>query len=121
MKLSADKAPNLLLQELRAATIAKETIKINSFFIIIDVIKFVFLLKGHANILKVGPSCRKDPRILRYFSIFMLLLKIPDVTRMMKQNLLTETTAVYMGVNFRGGNALMPQHDLNGAQVGTSF
>ena len=49
-----------------------------------------------------------------FFSVFY-------VTWMVLYNLATEHLTVDVGVNFRGGNAFMAQHALDGAQVGAAF
>ena len=50
-----------------------------------------------------------------------LLLAIFDVTRMVLYDFAAEHLAVYVGIDFRRGNALVAQHALDGSQVGTSF
>ena len=40
---------------------------------------------------------------------------------MVFQNLSSEGCGIHMGIDFRGGNMLMPQHGLDGTQVGSAL
>lgn len=50
-----------------------------------------------------------------------LFLAVFDVAWMVLYDFTAEHLAVYMGIDFRRGNALVAQHALDGSQVGTSF
>jgi hypothetical protein len=43
------------------------------------------------------------------------------VTWMVEDYLLAQACAVYVGIDFGGGDALVPKHNLNDAQVGTTL
>lgn len=40
---------------------------------------------------------------------------------MVTENLVAQSRGVEMKINFRGGNALVSEHHLNGSQIGTAF
>lgn len=50
-----------------------------------------------------------------------LFLAVFDVAWMVLYDFTAEHLAVYMGIDFRRGNALVAQHALDGSQVGASF